>query len=109
MDAMSGRTQASPGSRGLALASGCGLFVVVLAGILVGAYAIRNPNGIQLGAAWPLAAVIAAGAAAIALGHGVNAQRLRPNRALFAFDVGAAVVALLLLGTVAFVLSFNQL
>jgi hypothetical protein len=32
-----------------------------------------------------------------------------PNRALTAFGFGAAIVALLMLGMVAFVLSFNQL
>ena len=101
--------QASTGSRSLALATGCVLVVVILGGVLVGAYAIRNPNGIGFGAPWPVAAEVAAAAAALALGHGMRAQRLRPSRGLFAFDVGAALVALALLGAVALALSFNQL
>ena len=98
----------NPGSRPLAIASGCLLAAVAVAGILVGAYAVRNPNGIQFGA-WPPAAELVAVAAALALGHGIHAQRRRTSHALFAFDLGAALLALVLLGAVALVLSFNQL
>jgi hypothetical protein len=59
--------------------------------------------------AWPLAAELVAVAAGIALGHGIHTQRRRTSQALFAFDAGAALVALLLLAAVALVLSFNQL
>ena len=94
------------GSRSLSLASGCLLAAVAVVAILVGAYAVWNPNGIAFGAAWPLAAELMAG---IALGHGIYTQRRRTSQTLSAFDVGAALVALLLLAAVALVLSFNQL
>lgn len=97
------------GSRPLAVASGCLLAAVASAGILVGAYAVWNPNGIEFGAAWPLAAELMAVAAALALGHGMHAQRRRTSQALFALDLGAALVALLVLCAVAFILGFNQL
>jgi hypothetical protein len=50
-----------------------------------------------------------AGAAAAFLALGVRAQRRNVRVGLFAFDLGAGLVALLVLGWVALVLSFNQL
>ena len=97
-----------PGSRFLAIASGCVLLVVILAGVLVGAYAVHNPNHIQIGAWAPFAELVAV-ATGVGLGYGVHAQQRRADWTLFTFGVGAAAVSLFLLGAVAFVLSFNQL
>jgi hypothetical protein len=76
--------------------------------VAVDVYAIRNPNGIDFGP-WPMASEVVAVAAALTLGLGVSGQRHQANRALAAFGFGGAMVALLLLGMVAIVLSFNQL
>jgi hypothetical protein len=84
------------------------LCVVVAVAVAVGVYAIRNPNGIEFGP-WPIASEVVAVVAALALGLGARAQAHQPNQALAAFGFGAAMVALLMLGMVAFVLSFNQL
>ena len=107
MRAMEDRNGPS-GSRSLAVASGCLLLVVVLVGVVVGAYAVYNPNHIQFGA-WPAVAELVAAATGFALGYGVHAQQRRADRTLFTFGVSAAAVSLFLLGAVAFVLSFNQL
>jgi NO-binding membrane sensor protein with MHYT domain len=96
------------GSRRLAAVSGLLLGLVVTAAVVVGVYALRNPNGIQFGAPWPLAAELVAAVVAAALTLGLLAQRRRTRPGLFAFEVGAALVALLMLGAVAFALSFNQ-
>jgi hypothetical protein len=47
-------------------------------------------------------------AAAATLGLSVRVQRRQSNRALFALGCGGAIVALLMLGLVAFALSINQ-
>jgi hypothetical protein len=47
--------------------------------------------------------------AALALGIGVWTQARQPNRVLAVVGFGAGMVALLMLGMVAFALSFNQL
>ncbi len=92
----------------LAAASGLLLCVVVGVAVAVGVYAIRNPNGIDFGP-WPMASEVVAVVAALTLGLGVREQGHQANRALAAFGFGAAMVALAMLGMVAFVLSFNQL
>ena len=109
MGAMTSRTSPPMGSRTLIAGSGFLLCLVVAAAAAVGVYAIRNPNGIQFGATWPVMAEMFAAVAAVTLGVSVWAQRSRSNRALFALACAAAIVALLMLGLVAFVLSFHQL
>ncbi len=108
MGAMTRGASAPTGSRMLAAASGLLLCMVVGVAVAVGFYAIRNPNGIDFGP-WPVASEVVAVVAALTLGLGVGRQRHQANRALAAFGVSAAMVALLMLGMVAFVLSFNQL
>jgi hypothetical protein len=107
MHAMSAASQ--HGSRRLAAASGVLLAVVITAAVAVGVYAVRDPNGIQFGAPWPLVSEVVAAAVAVGLALSVQAQRRRMRPGLFAFEVGAALLALVILGAVAFVLSFNQL
>lgn len=103
------RTVHPEGSRSLTAAS-CLLFgLVVTAAVAVAADAVRNPNHIQFGAPWPVAAELVAVVVAASLALGASAQRRQRRVGLFALEVGAALVALLLLGGVAFVLSFNQL
>lgn len=92
----------------LAAASGLLLCMVVGVALAVAVYAIRNPNGIDFGP-WPMASEVVAVVAALFLGLGVRGQRHQANRALAAFGFGAGMVALVMLGMVAFVLSFNQL
>jgi hypothetical protein len=99
----------STGSRTLVVASGLLLCFVAGVAVGVGVYAIRNPNGIEFGTPWPVVSEMLAVVAATTLGMSVQAQRTQSNRALFALGCGAAIVALLMLGLVAFVLSFNQL
>jgi hypothetical protein len=84
------------------------LCTVVGVAVAVGVYAIRNPNGIDFGP-WPMASEVVAAVAALTLGRGVRGQRHQASRALAAFGFGAAMVPLLMLGMVAFALSFNQL
>jgi NO-binding membrane sensor protein with MHYT domain len=108
MRAMARTFSTPPGSRMLVAASGLLLWMVVGVGVIVAVYAIRNPNGIDFGP-WPAAAEVVAVVAALTLGLGVREQSQHANRALAAFGFGAALVALLMLGMVAFVLSFNQL
>jgi hypothetical protein len=91
----------------LAAASGLLLCMVVGVAVAVGVYAIRNPNGIDFGP-WPMASEVVAMVAALTLGLGVRGQRHQANGALAAFGLGAAMVASLMLGLVALVLSFNQ-
>ena len=100
---------APTGSRTLVAASGLLLCFVAGVAVAVGVYAIRNPNGIEFGAPWPVVSEMFAVVAAATLGFSVRAQRSESNRALFALGCGAAFVALLMLGLVALVLSFNQL
>ena len=97
-----------PGSGTLQAASGLLLGIVVGVAVAVAVYAIRNPNGIEFGP-WPMASEVVAVVAAVTLGLGVRAQGRQPNRIMAAVGFGAAMVALLMLGMVAFVLSFNQL
>ena len=85
------------------------LGLVVSVAVIVGVYAIRNPNGIQFGAPLPALSELVAVGVAAALAVGVQSQRRRGRPALLVADAVAAAVALLLLGFVAFVLSFNQL
>ena len=92
----------------LVWASGLLLCLVIGVAVAVGVYAIRNPNGIEFGP-WPMASEVVAVVAALTLGLGIRAQKHQLNRALAAFGFGAAMVAFLMLGMVAFVLSFNQL
>ena len=92
----------------LAAASGLLLCLVVGVAVAVAIYAIRNPNGIDF-EPWPMASEVVAVVAALTLGLGVRGQRHQANRALAAFGFGAAMVALVMLGMVAFALSFNQL
>jgi riboflavin transporter FmnP len=108
MGAMTSGTPVPTGSRTLVTASGLLLGIVAGVAMAVGVYAIRNPNGIEFGAPWPVASEVFALVAVATLGLSVRAQRSQSNRALFAFGCGAAIVALLMLGLVAFVLSFNQ-
>ena len=96
------------GSRMLAAASGLLLCMVVGVAVTVAVYAIRNPNGIDFGP-WPMASEVVAVVAALTLGLGVRGQRHQANRAVAAVGFGAAMIALVMLGMVAFVLSFNQL
>jgi NO-binding membrane sensor protein with MHYT domain len=96
------------GSRELATVSALLLGLVVSVAVVVGAYALHNPNHIEF-APWPVVSELVAAGVAASLAFGVQAQRRRVRFGLFAFDVGAALVALLMLGAVAFVLSFNQL
>jgi hypothetical protein len=96
------------GSRTLVAASSLLLCFVAGVAVTVGAYAIRNPNGIEFGAPWPVASEMFAVVAAATLGLSVRAQRSQSNRPLFALGCGTAIVALLMLGFVAFVLSFNR-
>jgi NO-binding membrane sensor protein with MHYT domain len=97
------------GSRTLAAGTALLLGLVVSVAFIVGVYAIRNPNRIQFGGPLPALSELVAGGVAVALAVGVRSQRRRGRPALFVADAGAAAVALLLLGFVAFVLSFNQL
>jgi hypothetical protein len=97
------------GSRTLVAASGLLLCLVAGVAVAVGVYGFRNPNGIEFGAPWPVVSETFAVVAAATLGLSVRAQRSQSNRALFALGCGTAIVALLMLGLVAFVLSFNQL
>lgn len=107
---MSAMSISSPhGSRRLAAASGLLLGVVATAAVVVGVHALRDPNGIRFGAPWPLAAEMVAAVVAASLGLRLREQRRRTRAGLFAFEVGAAAVALLMLGAVAFALGFNQL
>jgi hypothetical protein len=92
----------------LAAASGLLLCMVVAVAVAVAVYAIRNPNGIDFGP-WPTASEVVAVVAALTLGLGVRGQRHQAKRALAALGFDAAMVALVMLGTVALVLSFNQL
>lgn len=108
MGAMTGSASAPTGSRMLAAASGLLLCMVVGVAVAVGVYAIQNPNGIDFGP-WPMASEVVAVVAALTLALGGSGQRHQANRALAAIGFGAAMVALLMLGMVAFVLSFNQL
>jgi hypothetical protein len=82
MPAMEDRDE-PPGSRSLAVASGS-VLLVVMVGVVVGAYAVHNPNHIQLGA-WPPVAELVAAATGFALGYGVHAQQRRADRTLFFF------------------------
>jgi NO-binding membrane sensor protein with MHYT domain len=100
--------RSTDGSGGLASASGLLLGLVVAGAVVVGVYALRNPNHAQFGAPWPLASELVAAVVAASLALAVQAQRRRARAGLFALEAGAAVVALVLLGAVAFVLSFNQ-
>jgi len=77
--------------------------------VIVGVYALRNPNHIQFGAPWPAVSELVAAAVAASLAFGVHEQRRHRRIDLFAFGAAAAAVVLLMLGAVAFVLSFNQL
>jgi NO-binding membrane sensor protein with MHYT domain len=103
------RTSSRQGSRTLATASAVLLGVVVSVAVVVGAYALHNPNQIEFGAPWPVVSELVAAGVAASLAFGVQAQRRRVRLGLFAVDAGAALVALLMLGAVAFTLSFNQL
>jgi hypothetical protein len=93
----------------LVVASALLFCLVVGVAVAVGVYAIRNPNGIEFGSPLPAVSEMFAVVAAITLGLSVRAHRRQSNRTLFALGCGEAIVALLLLGLVAFVLSFNQL
>jgi NO-binding membrane sensor protein with MHYT domain len=97
------------GSQRRAAVSALLLGLVVSAGVAVGGYALSNPNHTQFGAPWPLASELVAAVVAGSLALGIHEQRRRPRPRLFAFEIGAAIVALLMLGAVAFALSFNQL
>ncbi len=102
------RASAPTGSRTLVAASGLLLCFVAGVAVAVGIYAIRNPKGVEFGAPWPVASEMFAVAAAATLGLSVRAQRSQSHRALFALGCAGAIVALLMLGFVAFALSFNQ-
>jgi hypothetical protein len=101
-------TLSSGGSRRLVVASECVFCAVVAAGVVVGAYAIVNPNGIQFGAPWPVVSEIVAAVAAIILGFGIGTQRRGADRAVLALGIAVATIALVMLGFVALALSFNQ-
>jgi NO-binding membrane sensor protein with MHYT domain len=97
------------GSRTLAAVSALLLSLVLSVAVIIGVYALRNPNHIEFGAPWPVVSELVAAGVAASLALGVRTQRRRMRLWLFAFDAGAALVALLMLGAVAFGLSFNQL
>jgi hypothetical protein len=96
-------------SHRLAAVSALMLGLVVAAAVIVGAYALHNPNHVRFAAPWPLVSGLVAAAVAATLALGVHAQRRRARPGLFAVEAGAAVLALVMLGAVAFALSFNQL
>lgn len=79
--------------------------LVVGVALAVGVYAIRDPNGMNL--AGRLGADCGR-CRAVLLGLGIRAQRREARRALFVAGLGAGAVALMMLGTVALLLSFNQ-
>ena len=84
------------------------LGVLAITAVAVGAYAVRNPNGIQMGAA-PAASEIIVALAAGVLVVGLATNRRGSDAGLFAVGMVLAGVAVALLAYVAFVLSFNQL
>jgi hypothetical protein len=77
MPAMEDRDE-PPGSRSLAVASGSVLLVAVLVGVVVGAYAVHNPNHIQLGA-WPPVAELVAAATGSRLAMGFMLSSAAPT------------------------------
>jgi NO-binding membrane sensor protein with MHYT domain len=97
------------GSRAFEAASGLLLCLVAVVAVAVGVYAIRNPNRIEYPTSWTVVSEMVAIVAGATLGLSVRRQRTQSNRALFALGCGAAIVALLMLGLVALLLSFNQL
>jgi NO-binding membrane sensor protein with MHYT domain len=103
------RTGSPEGSQRLAAVSALLLGLVVAAGVLVGVYALSDPKDVRFGAPWPLASELVAAVLAGTLALGIHEQRRRMRRDLFAFEIAAALVALVMLGAVAFALSFNQL
>jgi NO-binding membrane sensor protein with MHYT domain len=107
---MSAMRVSSPhGSRMLAAVSALLLSLVVGVAVIVGVYALRNPNHIEFSAPWQVVSELVAAGVAASLALGVRKQRRRMRLWLFAFDAGAALVALLMLGAIAFALSLNQL
>ena len=84
------------------------LGVLAITAAAVGVHAVRNPNGIQMGAA-PAGSEAVAALAAGVLAVGLAANRRRSEGGLIAAGMMLAGVAIALLGYVAFVLSFNQL
>ena len=98
----------SPGvPRWLVVAAECAFFAVIAAGVIVGVYAIANPNGINFGAPWPVGSEMIAAGAAIILGLGIRTRR-RADQAMLGVGIAVALIALVLLALVAFVLSFNS-
>ena len=82
--------------------------LVLVVAIVVGDYAARNPNHIIFGQ-WPVLSEVTAAIAVIILALAVRANRRSTNIAAFVLGAGAATLALLLLGMVAWVYSINQL
>jgi hypothetical protein len=109
MCAMTSSPSHTAGSRALTAVSTLLLAAVAACAVIVGVYAVRNPNHIEFGGGWTKLSEIVAAGAAIVLGLGVRTQRRRRNAPLFVAGLAAALVSLALLGLVAFVLSFNQL
>ena len=97
----------SRGSRALVLATAALLALVASAALVVGIYAIRNPNHIEF-APWPVVAELVAVDVIASLALGVQAQRRRTRRSLFAVEASAALVSLLMLAGVAYVLRFTN-
>ena len=84
------------------------LGVLAITAAAVGVYAVRNPNGIQMGGV-PAGSETVAALAAGVLVVGLATNRRRRDGGLLAAGMLLAGVAVALLGYVAFVLSFNQL
>ena len=82
--------------------------LVVGVALAVGVYAIRDPNGMNLGCPGGRLGADCGRCRAVLLGLGIRAQRREARRALFVAGLGAGAVALMMLGTVALLLSFNQ-
>jgi hypothetical protein len=82
--------------------------VLVAAAAMVGIYDIANPNGIQFGSPLPVTAELASLVAAGITTLGVWFARDRREWAPLVVGVVLCVLALMLLGFVAFALSFNQ-
>jgi hypothetical protein len=104
---MSAGEETSGVPRWLLVASGWMFWALIAVGVAVGAYAIANPNGIHLGAPWPVMSEITAALAALILGLGIRTGR-DGSPAVLALGIALACVALLMLAFVAFGLSFNE-
>lgn len=81
--------------------------LVIGVAVVVGLYAMGNPNGVRFSAPWPVLAEVLAAAAVITLGFVGHARPGRGGWALFAAGVVLAILAVAALGWVGFALSVN--